>query len=171
MKRPETKLPSLEELQATIGKLQDAATISSSQAEHLAQHVPLQFNQSKYVLKNLAGHLSIGVIFAFDVIPLPLGTIARVSWVAVARILETIKGNVERARLHSLGVFLIAAIPWFGYAAYLLPLRKHSRELAYVMANHSWIERTGEAYESFVLSKPTPISKFARWLVPLPWEN
>jgi hypothetical protein len=171
MKKHHTKLPALEELEATISDLHSRGAISSTQAEYLEQHVALQLDESKYVLKNLAGHLSIGVIFAFDVIPLPLGTISRVVWVAVARVLETLRRNVERARVHSLGVLLIAAIPWFGYAAYLLPLRTHSRELAYVMANHSWIERTGETYESFVLSKSTPIARFARWLVPLPWNS
>ncbi|MDG1943948.1 MAG: hypothetical protein P8J17_06800 [Halioglobus sp.] len=171
MDKPEVKLPTLEELEATIHDLRDGGTITPAHAKHLEQHVVEQMDQSKYVLKNLAGHLTIGVVFAFDVVPLPFGTIARVTWVAVARILETLRGNVERARVHSLGVFLIAVIPWFGYAAYLLPLREHSRELAFVLANHSWMDRTGDTYESFILSKPKPIAKFARWLVPLPWSN
>ena len=130
-----------------------------------------QADESRYVMKNLGVHLSIGVVFAFDVIPLPLGTIARIGWVGMARLVETLRRNSKKARVHSLGVFLIAAIPWFGYAAYLLPLRRDSKELAFVLANDSWKERTGQFYEQFINSRSRLISKFARWLVPIPWQN
>jgi hypothetical protein len=145
--------------------------ISDIQANQLRECLEAQFAESRYVLKNLGVHLSIGVVFAFDVVPLPLGTIARVGWVALAKLFETARGNWDKAKVHSIGVFLIAAIPWFGYAAYLLPLRRDSRELAYTMANFSWKSRTGKTFEDFVKSKPSLISKFARWLVPLPWES
>jgi hypothetical protein len=159
------------ELEKTISDLNADKVISDIQAIQLRECLEEQFAESRYVLKNLGVHLSIGVVFAFDVVPLPLGTIARVGWVGFARLLETVRGNWEKAKVHSLGVFLIAAIPFFGYAAYLLPLRRDSRELAYTMANFSWKSRTGRTFEDFVKSRSPLVSKFARWLVPLPWNS
>jgi hypothetical protein len=164
-------LPSLPELERTIGELQADEMISEAQALQLRECLEEQLAGSGYVLKNLAVHLSIGVVFAFDVVPLPLGTIGRVGWVTFARLVETVRGNPEKARVHSPGVFLIAVIPWFGYAAYLLPLRRDSKELAFVIANTSWKARTGKSYEQFVASTSAVMSKFARWLVPLPWQS
>ena len=105
-------------------------------------------------------------MFAFDLVPLPLGTISRVSWVAGSRLIEQLRGNAGRARVHSLAVFLVAAIPLLGYAAYLLPLRRQSTELAFVLANHTWLVRTGRTYEQFVANTYRPVRRVARWLVP-----
>ena len=164
-----SSLPTHEELLATIDLLLEKGDVTAFQADALRTQFPGQMEGSQYVLKNLGAHLSIGVIFAFDVVPLPLGTIARVAWVAGAKITELLRGNLERARVHSLGVFLIAAVPWFGYAAYLLPLRRDSRELSFLLANHTWLARTGITYEEFIRSKPAIVGRFARRVVPLPW--
>ena len=164
-----SSLPTPEELLQTIDLLLEKGDVTAFQADALKRSFPGQMEGSQYVLKNLGAHISIGVVFAFDVVPLPLGTIARVSWVAGAKATELLRGNLERARVHSLGVFLIAAVPWFGYAAYLLPLRRDSRELAFLLANHTWLGRTGDTYEAFIRSKPAFIARFARRVVPLPW--
>jgi len=164
-----SSLPTTEELQQTIDLLLEKGDVTAFQADTLRLNFPGQMEGSQYVLKNLGAHISIGVVFAFDVVPLPLGTIARVAWVAGAKVTELLRGNLERARVHSLGVFLIAAVPWFGYAAYLLPLRRDSRELAFLLANHTWMGRTGDTYEAFIRAKPRFIGRFARRVVPLPW--
>lgn len=164
-----SSLPTTEELQQTIDLLLEKGDVTAFQADALRLNFPGQMEGSQYVLKNLGAHISIGVVFAFDVVPLPLGTIARVAWVAGAKVTELLRGNFERARVHSLGVFLIAAVPWFGYAAYLLPLRRDSRELAFLLANHTWLGRTGDTYEAFIRAKPKLIGRFARRVVPLPW--
>ena len=171
MKSKRANIPDIAELQGAVEHLLSEDIISEDQAAILLRHMDGQFDQSGYILKNLGVHLSIGAIFAFDIIPLPLGTIGRMGWVCIARVAEIVKRNSEKARVHSLGVFLIAAIPWFGYAAYLLPLRKESKELAFVLANYTWRKRTGQTYEQFVDSKSNSLSRLARWIVPLPWQK
>ena len=163
------ELISAEELQATVADLLEGGWISEEQARQLAAQINGQLQSSEYVLRHLSAHIGIGVIFAFDVIPLPLGTLGRISWVAGARLVETLRGRFAQARVHSLSVFLVAIIPWFGYAAYLLPLRRDARELAFVLANHSWQQRTGDSYEAFVVRRTHYGSRFVRWVVPLPW--
>ncbi len=153
-------------LKITLGTLLEQRSITTRQAAALHALVPRQLQESSYLLGHLGAHLGIGVVFAFDVIPLPLGTVCRVLWVTGARLAETLKGNLEKARLHSLPVFLIAAIPWLGYAAYLLPLRRQSRELAFLLANHVWLLRTGRSYEEMVSERSLPVRRFCRWLVP-----
>jgi hypothetical protein len=153
-------------LQITLDRLVVDGEISAEHSVALRHVIPGQLRTARYVLGHLGAHLGIGVIFAFDLVPLPLGTIARVSWVAGNRLVEVVRGNRTRARIHSIGVLLIAAIPWFGYAAYLLPLRRHSPELAFVLANQTWLGRTGRTYESFLAGSRSPVRRIGRWLVP-----
>ena len=76
--------------------------------------------------------------------------------------------GANRRRLVTAGVLIIAAIPWVGYGAYLLPLRRRSTELAFVLANHTWLSRTGQTYEEFLSNARSPVRRLGRWLVPLP---
>ena len=153
-------------LQTTLDRLVADGEISAESAEALREALPDQLRTARYVLRHLGAHVGIGVVFAFDLVPLPLGTIARMSWVAGNRLVESIRGNRAHARIHSLAVFLIAAVPWFGYAAYLLPLRRQSPELAFVLANHTWLGRTGRTYERFLAESRRPVRRVGRWLVP-----
>ena len=155
-------------LQATVERLVANGELSAECAVFVRDAVPAQLHTSRYVLRHLGAHLAIGAIFAFDLVPLPLGTIARVSWVAGSRLIESARRNHERARIHSLRVFLVAAIPWFGYVAYLIALRRHSPELAFVLANHTWLGRTGHTYEAFLGAASFPVRVVGRWLVPEP---
>ena len=164
----QSALVDAQRLDATLAQLVEEGVLSPERAAELRGALPEQLEDSRYVLRHLAAHLSIGAIFAFDLVPLPLGTIARVSWVAGSRGVESWRRNRERAQVHSLPVFLIAAIPWFGYAAYLLPLRRQSGELAFVLANQTWLSRTGRSYEQFLGDTRAPIRRLGRWLVPAP---
>ena len=155
-------------LELTLQRLVDDGDITAAQRDALRAAVDAQADGSRYVLRHLAAHLAIGAVFAFDVVPLPLGTIARVSWVAGSRVVETARRNPEQARVHSIGVFALAAVPWVGYAAYLLPLRRRSAELGFVLANQSWVNRTGRTYEQFLAGSRAPIRRIGRWLVPAP---
>ncbi len=152
----------------TLRYLREKGEINEQEEEILSQKLRIQLNDSRYILSNLGAHLGIGAIFAFDLIPLPLGTIGRVSWVIGARIVETVRRNFDRARIHSAGVLLIAAIPWFGYAAYLLPLRRQAKELAFVLANHIMIVRKNKSYAEFLQERSRPIRKFGNWFIPRP---
>ena len=162
------QLTDSEGLAQTLQRLVDEGNLSPTRADEFQASLPLQLERGAYVLRHLGAHLGIGVIFAFDVVPLPLGTLSRIAWVGGNRLLEEVRGHRDRARVHSLGAFLIAAIPWFGYAAYLLPLRRESPELAFVLANHSWITRSGRSYEQFLAEAGPSVRRFGRFLVPHP---
>jgi len=153
-------------LHATIDRLEADGLLSEAEAAELRRGLPETLEKSAYVLRHLAAHLAIGAIFAFDLIPLPLGTIGRVLWVMGSRLYESILGTRQRARVHSLGVLGIAAIPWLGYAAYLLPLRRASDEAAYLYANHLSYARKGCALEALLATKPLFVRRMAAWLVP-----
>ncbi len=155
-------------LAATLDRLVVEGVISEEDAGNLHANLCEQVEGSRYVLTHLGAHFAIGAIFAFDLVPLPLGTIGRVSWVGGSRLVEWARGNADRARVHSLPVLLLAAVPWLGYAAYLLPLRRQSAELTFLLANHIWLSRKGRTYEQFVNTTRLPIRRLARWLVPLP---
>ncbi len=164
----ESRLADADALEKTLQRLCADEEISEPQAVSLRSSIRNQLDASRYILRHLGAHLAIGAVFAFDVVPLPLGTIARVSWVAGNRLVESARRDLERARVHSGGVLLIAAVPWLGYAAYLLPLRRHSSELAFVLANHTWLNRTGRTYEQFLARSRSPVRRLGRWLVPFP---
>ena len=157
-------------LERTLQRLLADQEISEQHAVYLRATLRSQLDGSRYILRHLGAHLAIGVVFAFDLVPIPLGTIARVSWVAGNRLVESARKNLEHARVHSAGVLVIAAVPWLGYAAYLLPLRRQSTELAFVLANHTWLSRNGRTFEQFLATTRTPLRRLGRWLVPLP-EN
>ena len=155
-----------EALVQTLEHLSSEGAISEARAAALRTSLPRHVESSRYILSHLGAHLGIAAVFAFDLAPLPLGTVSRVSWVAGNRAIEQLRGNASRASVHSLAVFLVAAIPLLGYGAYLLPLRRQSTELAFVLANHTWLVRTGRTYEHFVANTYRPVRRIARWLVP-----
>ncbi len=155
-------------LETTLDALVEEGVLERADANELRARVHGQLDGSRYVLGHLGAHLAIGVIFAFDMVPLPLGTIARVGWVAGNRVVETLRGRRAEASVHSAPVLLIAAVPWVGYAAYLYPLRRRSRELAFVLANQSWLGRTGQSYERFLAESRPTLRRLGRWLVPRP---
>jgi hypothetical protein len=157
-------------LAETLERLAADGALSEARAVSLRESLPEQLERSRYILGHLGAHLGIAAVFAFDLVPLPLGTVSRVTWVAGNRVVEHVRGDASRARVHSLAVFLIAAVPLLGYGAYLLPLRRQSAELAFVLANHTWLARTGRTYEQFVAGAWPPLRRVARWLVPHPEE-
>lgn len=163
------RAPDADELDALIATLRAEGALSEGEATQLRACLVQQLADSGYIMKNFGVHLTIGAVFAFDAIPLPLGTLGRVGWVVFARVAETLRGNLERARVHSLRVLLVAAIPLLGYVAYLVPLRRDHRELAFLLANHSWFRLTGASYEQFVATRSRFVARIARRLVPLPW--
>ena len=164
----EARLVDPEAMAATLDRLVAEEALSPSSAASIIEAATQQLERSTYVLRQLGAHIAIGVVFAFDVVPLPLGTIARVGWVGGARVVEEVRGRESEARIHSMPVFLIAAIPWVGYAAYLYPLRREGRELAFVLANQSWMARTGRSFEAALQDSWSPMRRLARWLVPHP---
>jgi len=166
--RARERLVDPDALAQTLERLSAEGAISQAHAASLGANLPNDIDRSSYILRHLGAHLGIGAVFAFDLVPLPLGTVSRVLWVAGNRLVEHSRGSQNHARVHSATVLLVAAIPLLGYGAYLIPLRRQSSELAFVLANHTWLVRTGRTYEQFVADTYSPVRRIARWLVPYP---
>jgi hypothetical protein len=63
-------------------------------------------------------------------------------------------------------VFLIAAIPALGYAAYLIPLRRQNETAAFLFANHISYALFDATTEGLVARSPWPLQRVARKLLP-----
>ena len=98
--------------------------------------------------------MSIGAVFAFDIIPLPMGTISRVLWVMGNRIYIEFKRDKEKRGIHSLPVILVSLIPFVGYFAYTLPLKKYSEDVAYIYANQIAYMRKEVFLIEYIEGKP-----------------
>jgi len=61
---------------------------------------------------------------------------------------------------------LVAAIPWLGYGAYLLPLRSESVELTWLLAHHVSFQLHGTSFEEFIAAKPRMVRRAGSWLIP-----
>ncbi len=153
-------------LSETIDRLVADSQISRQQTEILRHGLALTMERSAYVTRHLGAHLAIAAVFAFDAIPLPLGTVSRVGWVLGSRAYETAFGRRDRARVHSFGVLALAAIPLLGYGAYLIPLRRVSPEAGFLYANRISYALTNGCLESLVAGKARPMRQLARWLAP-----
>ncbi len=153
-----------ESIEKTIERLINESYLSKERGEVLKKSLPDMIRKSEYVLYNLAVHTAIGTIFAFDLIPIPLGSISRFNWVLGNRIYHTVKDNKEKKQVHSYKVLAVSAIPFVGYLAYTIPLKKISEYLCYVYANHIIYNRKNESLESYLNRKPklvrAPLKKF-----------
>ena len=98
--------------------------------------------------------MSIGAVFAYDIIPLPMGTISRVLWVMGNRIYIEYKRDKEKRKIHSLPVLLVSLIPWIGYFAYTLPLKKYNEDVAYVYVNQVMYMRKNVSLVKYLEGKP-----------------
>jgi hypothetical protein len=152
----------------TLVRLGDDGLLKSEEVVALHEELPRLLAESGYVLRHLGAHAAIASVFLFDIVPLPLGTVCRVLWVAGSRAWESLFGTPERARVHSLPVFLIAAIPALGYAAYLIPLRRQNETAAFVFANHISYALFDATTEGLVARSPRPLRRVARKLLPPP---
>jgi hypothetical protein len=152
-------------LAATIDRLVADGELAPAEAERLRLALPDMVRQSAYVLRHLGAHLTIGVVFAFDVIPLPLGSLSRAGWVILNRIYEEIRRDRHRAGVHSVVVLGVAAVPFVGYFAYLIPLRSQHAEAARLYANHVSYRRSGKSLQAMLAGKPRWMQRLVRWAV------
>ena len=155
-----------DDLSRTLDRLCDEGRLSPDRAQLIREQLPHALSDSAYILRHLGAHLTLGVIFAFDMIPLPLGTVSRVLWVLANRAYEATRGSADRAEIHSFRVMLVAAIPWLGYGAYLLPLRSESVELTWLLAHHVSFQLHGTSFEEFIAAKPRMVRRAGSWLIP-----
>jgi len=94
-------------------------------------------SDSKYILMNLGVHLGMG-FFRFTALPfpLPIGSTLRGLWVMGCRMYCNLRLDWHRKKVHSLFVLGFAIIPFLGYFAYTIPLRRKSEYLTYLYAQH-----------------------------------
>ena len=146
----------------TIERLEAEGQIGSSEAAELRAISGSELEEVKYILKNLGVHVSFGAIFAYDLLPSPLGTISRVLWVAGNRLRFTFfQRDRRRLSVHSMKVLLVSAIPWIGYFAYVIPLRAVDGKIANLCANHISYRLRGESFDTFLEGR----SRFVRRLL------
>ena len=155
------------DIELCINRLIMDGYLSPEKGSLIKENLSTSINQSKYILFNLGAHMSIGAVFAFDIIPLPMGTISRVLWVIGNRIYIEFKRDKKKRKIHSLPVLLVSLIPWVGYFAYTLPLKKYNADVAYVYANQITYMRKEVFLVKYLEGKPR-IVKWAlkRLLIP-----
>ncbi len=156
-----------EQVEKTILRLVEDGQLGVAQGAELARQLPEIINHSGYILGHLGAHLGIGALRSI-MIALPLGSLLRSSWVAGSRLYETLRRNPEKARIHSLPVFLIAIIPFAGYFSYLLPLRAAHADAAYLYANHVAYLRYDTPLAALLSDKPAPLRRLVERIVGVP---
>lgn len=159
-------------LESTVDRLVTEGQFSAERGEAFKRSLPESIGKSAYVVSQLAAHAAIGAVFAYDLIPIPLGTVARVMWVAGNRLYWTLRRDPLKKAVHSWGVMGIAAIPWVGYIAYTIPLRRTSEDLCYVYANRLTLKRSGQSLDQYLAAKPRFIRRLIeRMVVPKEIDN
>jgi len=154
-----------EKLFTTIDRLAAEGYLPIQRGELLKSNYNQTLRPSTYILFNLGVHLSLGAIFAFDIVPLPMGTISRVVWVLCNRIFFEIKCDREKREVHSLPVLFVSMIPWVGYFAYTIPLRKTNEDGAYLFTNHISYLRNNMSLIEYLEGKPGFIRKLIQKLI------
>ena len=142
------------DIELCINRLILDGCLSPERGSSIKENLSTTIKQSKYILFNLGAHMSIGAVFAFDIIPLPMGTISRVLWVMGNRIYVEFKRDKEKRKIHSFPVLLVSLIPMIGYFAYTLPLKKYNEDLAYVYANQITYMRKEVFLVKYLEGKP-----------------
>ena len=124
-------------LQETIGRLALEGKISKEREAYINSHIEEWVSDSRYILINLGVHIGMAFVrFTAIPLPLPIGSTLRVLWVMGNRMYCNIRWDMHRKRIHSLTILFFAAIPFLGYFAYTIPLRRKSEYLTYLYAQH-----------------------------------
>ena len=154
-------------IESTVNRLVDDKLVPPYKGDLLKRNLSDTIRQSRYILLNLGAHMAIGAVFSFDIVPLPLGTISRVLWVAGNRIYSEVKRDDEKKKVHSVTVLIVSAIPWIGYFAYTVPLKKVNEDAAFLYANHITYQRKNESLVRYIQGKPALIRRtLERLLIP-----
>ena len=146
-------------IESTVSRLVDEKLIPPDKGDFLKRNLSDTIGKSRYILLNLGAHMTIGAIFSFDIIPLPMGTISRVLWVLGNRIHSEVKRDSEKRKVHSVSVLIVSAVPWIGYFAYTLPLKRVNEDAAYLYANHITYARKNVSLVRYIDGKPAIIRK------------
>ena len=160
-------LPSLRE---TIVRMAADGRLNKEKEEYINSHLEEWVADSKYILLNLGVHLGMGLVrFTVTPFPLPIGSTIRPLWVMGCRMYCNLKLDWRHKKVHSIPVLLFSIIPFLGYFAYTIPLRKKSEYLTYLYAQHISYMLYGKTLEQKLEKTPRLIRKVGYALL-LPQE-
>ena len=136
--------------------------ISQERERYINSHLEEWVADSKYILLNLGVHLAMG-FFRFTALPfpLPIGSTVRPIWVMANRMYCNLRLDWHRKRVHSIPVLLFSIIPFVGYFAYTIPLKKKSEYLTYLYAEHISYMLWEKTLEGRLRGVPRLIKKIA----------
>ncbi len=150
-------IPSLRE---TISRLSSDKKISKEREDYINSHLEEWVADSKYILFNLGVHLAIGFVrFTATPFPLPIGSTVRPIWVRANRMYCNLRWDMRRKKVHSMSVLLFSVIPFLGYFAYTIPLKKKSEYLSYLYAQHISYQMFEKTFEEKLKKAPGFIRK------------
>jgi hypothetical protein len=152
-------LPSLQE---TITRMSREDKLTKEKEDYIRANLEKWVVDSKYILFNLGVHIALGFVrFTFVPFPLPIGSTLRAIWVMANRMYCNIRLDWHRKRVHSLFVLGFAIIPFLGYFAYTIPLKKKSEYLTYLYAQHISYHLYDKTVEQKLKKAPLFIKKIA----------
>ncbi len=150
-------VPSLRE---TITRMSTDGKLSKERQDYILLHLEEWVADSKYILLNLGVHIGMGFVrFTVMPFPLPIGSTLRALWVMGNRMYCNLRWDMHRKKVHSIPVLLFAIIPFLGYFAYTIPLRKKSEYLTYLYAQHISYMLYDKTLEQKLRKVPRPIKK------------
>jgi hypothetical protein len=130
-------LSHLPSLHNTIARMSADGKLSQERERYILSHLEEWISDSKYILFNLAVHMGIGFVrFAAFPFPLPIGSTLRALWVMANRMYCNLRLDMHRKKVHSISVLLFSIIPFLGYFAYTIPLKRKSEYLTYLYVQH-----------------------------------
>jgi len=157
-------------LQETIARLSADKKINKEREDYINSHLEGWVADSKYILFNLGVHLAMGVVrFTATPFPLPIGSTIRPLWVMACRMYCNLRWDMNRKRVHSIPVLLFSIIPFLGYFAYTIPLKKKSEYLTYLYVQHIAYMMYDKTFEEKLAKTPKFIRKIGYALL-LPEE-
>lgn len=133
----------------TVEEVKKKGYISDDIYKNITSNLDKWTLESKYIISNLAVHIGILVFrYTFFQIPIPFVAPAmRSAWTLGNRVYYQIKGDKEKAKIHSWKVFLATNIPYIGALAYILPLKEKNEYLPYIYAQHICFMKKGKSLE------------------------
>lgn len=158
-KRTIQRITSKKELEKTVNDLVEKKILSLKEAEKLDSN-----GLTDYILVNLGVHLAIGCTVGLFTGPIPVGVFPRGAWTIGNRIYNELKGNKEKAKVHSFGVLGWSSIPIpvVNYFGYLLPLKKINETAALVYGEHITRIMKGKTLGEYLENKPNFIQSMVK---------
>lgn len=146
--------------------MSEEGKISTERKVYINSHLEEWVADSKYILLNLGVHIGMGFVrFTVIPLPLPIGSTLRVLWVMGNRMYCNLRWDMHRKRIHSFSVLFFAAIPFLGYFAYTIPLKKKSEYLTYLYAQHISYRLYNKTLEEKLKKTPRFIKKISYTLL------